>query len=247
MADLTGLSACAPPCARAAALAARLQALHQQIGQAERRAGRVPGSVALLAVSKGFPPADVLALARAGQTRFGESYLSEATGKMDACADTALEWHYVGRLQRRKLAAIAKRFAWVHSLETLEQARALGRARPPGAVPLQVCIQVNVDAERSKAGIAPAEARRLARDVAGMSGLALRGLMALPAPPAGQAELRAPFRRLAELFDALRDDGHLLDTLSMGMSADFEDAIAERATLVRVGTALFGPRGGGHR
>lgn len=244
-ADLTPLSAtCAPPAGtRAAALAGRLRALRERIAAAERAGGRPAGSVGLLAVSKGFPAQDVLALARAGQGAFGESYLSEALPKMAACGDAVAEWHYIGRLQRRKLGALAHQFAWVHSLESAAQAQALGRARPAGAPPLQVCIQVNVDAEPGKAGVMPEAAEALAHEVAGVPGLCLRGLMTLPAPPGQQAEPEAPFRRMAELLEALRARGHALDTLSMGMSADFEHAIAHGATLVRIGTALFGERG----
>lgn len=225
-------------------LLARLGQVRARIGAAERAAARPAGSVRLLAVSKSFPASDLRVLAGAGQRAFGESYLDEALCKIDAVAPApapAYEWHYIGRLQRRKLGAIARAFQWVHALENLAQAERLGPARDPARGPLDVCIQVNVDADPAKAGVAPDAAAALAHAVARVPGLRLRGLMTVPARTA-RADPGAPFARLRALFEALRADGLALDTLSMGMSADLEAAIAHGATLVRIGTAIFGTR-----
>lgn len=242
--SLTGLSANAqvPSYERSSVLLARLGQVRARIGAAERAAGRPAGSVRLLAVSKTFPASDLLVLGGAGQRAFGESYLDEALSKINAVAPApAYEWHYIGRLQRRKLGAIARAFQWVHALENLAQAERLGPARDPRDGPLDVCIQVNVDADPAKAGVAPDAAAPLAHAVARISGLRLRGLMTVPARPVG-ADPGASFARLGALFDALRAEGLALDTLSMGMSADLEAAIAHGATLVRIGTAIFGTR-----
>lgn len=221
----------------------RLRAIQDRIGAAERAAGRPPGSVSLLAVSKGVPATDIRALAAVGQRLFGESYLSEAAAKFDALADlVALEWHYIGPLQSNKTREIALRFDWVHSIDRARMARRLSDQRPADRPPLNICIQVNISAEPTKSGIDPDGLSDLVRSVIQLPGLRLRGLMAIPAPSAEPAERRAAFRRLHLLQQRCIDDGVALDTLSMGMSDDLEEAIAEGATMVRIGTALFGPR-----
>jgi len=227
-------------------VAAALAAVRARIEAAEARFGRTPGSAELLAVSKAKPAEAVAAARAAGQHAFGENYVQEAAAKMDTLADPSLEWHFIGPLQSNKTRAVAERFAWVHGVDRLKIARRLSAQRAPDAPPLQVCLQVNVSAEASKSGVAPAELTDLARAVAALPRLALRGLMAIPAPAAGLEAQRAPYRQLRELLEALqgalRGEAPDLDTLSMGMSADLEAAIAEGATLVRVGTAIFGER-----
>lgn len=239
---LTGLSDKPPasPAPRAGELRARLAQVQARIRAAEDAAGRPAGSVRLLAVSKGFGAGDVAALAHAGQGAFGESYLTEACDKIDTAP--ALEWHYIGRLQSGKLREIARRFAWVHSVETVEQARRLGAARPAGTSALEVCLQVNVDNDPRKAGAAPQQLRALAGAVVALPGIRLRGLMTVPALPEPGRDPRSPFLALAALARDLRRDGVALDTLSMGMSADLEAAVEAGASMVRIGTALFGAR-----
>jgi len=224
-----------PPCGR-------LRAVQARIAAAAREAGRDPAGLRLLAVSKTFDAAAVRAMAGCGQQAFGENYLQEALDKRAALADLPLEWHFIGPIQSNKTRPIAEHFAWVHSVDRLKIAERLSAQRPPGLPPLAVCIEVNVSGEASKGGVAPAELPALAEAVAKLSGLRLRGLMAIPAPEADPAAQRAAFRRVRELFDALVARGHALDTLSMGMSGDLEAAILEGATIVRVGTALFGSR-----
>ncbi len=220
----------------------RLQAVRARIAVAARQAGRDPGSIRLLAVSKTFDAAAVREMAACGQRAFGENYVQEAQDKMAALADLPLEWHFIGPIQSNKTRPITERFGWVHSLDRLKIAERLSAQRPPGLPPLQVCIEVNVSGEASKGGVAPADLPALADAVAKLPGLRLRGLMAIPAPSADPAAQRAAFRRVREGFDDLVARGHPLDTLSMGMSADLEAAILEGATIVRVGTALFGSR-----
>lgn len=227
-------------------LSMRYGALRERIAAACRAAGRAPGAVRLLAVSKTFGAHDVLALAALGQRAFGESYLQEALPKITGCAnerpDPGLEWHFVGPIQSNKTRPIAETFDWVHSVEREKIARRLSEQRPPGRAPLQVCVQVNVSGEASKSGCAPQEAPALARAIAAMPGLALRGVMAIPEPTDDVARQREQFARVRAVFDAIRAGGLDVDTLSMGMSDDLEAAIAEGATIVRVGTALFGTR-----
>lgn len=223
-------------------VAAALQAVHTRVRAAEERFGRVPGSVALLAVSKTRPPEDLRAAFVEGQRAFGENYVSEALGKMASLGDLAIEWHFIGPVQSNKTRPIAERFAWVHSVDREKVARRLAEHRPMGLPPLQVCVEVNVSGEESKSGVAPGELPALARTVAALPRLRLRGLMAVPAPEEDFELQRRAFRRLRELFEGLRGEGLPLDTLSMGMSGDLEAAVAEGATLVRVGTAIFGPR-----
>ncbi len=220
-----------------------LRALQTRIAAAERRAGRTPGTVALIAVGKGFPASDLRALAAAGQQRFGESYLGEALPKIDALAGLGLEWHYIGPIQSNKTRGIAARFDWAHGVDRARIAQRLSDQRPETSAPLNICVQVNLDAEAGKSGVAPDEARELVRFASRLPRLRVRGLMAIPAPDPDPARRRAAFGRLRELRDTIAAaEGLALDTLSIGMSDDFEEAIAEGATLVRVGSALFGAR-----
>lgn len=223
-------------------IAANLQAVRDRIAAAARASGRDPATVALLAVSKTWPAACVREAAAAGQHAFGENYLQEGIDKLAMLADAGLEWHFIGPLQSNKTRPAAEHFAWVHSIDRMRIAERLSAQRPAALPPLQVCVQVNVSGEASKSGCAPAEAPALCRRVAELPGLRLRGLMAIPEASDDIAAQRRPFRRLRELFDELRAAGLPLDTLSMGMSHDLEAAIAEGATVVRVGTAIFGER-----
>ena len=197
-----------------------------------------------MAVSKTFGPEAVLEAYRAGQRAFGENYLQEALDKIAALRQQApgLEWHFIGPMQSNKTRPIAEHFDWVHSVDRLKVAQRLSEQRPSGLAPLNVCLQVNISGEASKSGVAPAEAPALARAVAALPRLALRGLMAIPEPAAGEAAQRQPLRALRLLAERLRADGLALDTLSMGMSADLAAAIAEGSTMVRIGTAIFGNR-----
>ncbi|RQH04226.1 YggS family pyridoxal phosphate-dependent enzyme [Paraburkholderia dinghuensis] len=229
-------------------LARNLEAVQQRIAAAARNAGRNPHSVALLAVSKTFPAQDVRAAHAAGQRAFGENYVQEAVDKIEALADlrASLDWHFIGPLQSNKTRPVAERFDWVHSVDRLKIAQRLSEQRPVGMAPLNVCLQVNVSGEASKSGVAPQEAAQIARAIAALPNLRLRGLMSIPEPESTLAGQRAPHRQLRELFDALRADGLALDTLSMGMSADLEAAVLEGATIVRIGTAIFGARDYAH-
>ncbi|MEK6349884.1 MAG: YggS family pyridoxal phosphate-dependent enzyme [Burkholderia sp.] len=225
-------------------LAASLASVHRRIDDAARSAGRTPGDVALLAVSKTFPADAVREAHAAGQRAFGENYVQESLDKIAALAalrDT-LEWHFIGPLQSNKTRPVAEQFDWVHSVDRLKIAQRLAEQRPAHLPPLNVCVQVNVSGEASKSGVEPAEAAALAHAVAALPSLRLRGLMAIPEPAGDLDAQRAPHRQLRALFDALNADGLALDTLSMGMSADLEAAVLEGATLVRVGTAIFGAR-----
>ena len=220
----------------------RLRAVRDRIHAAEQRFQRPPGAVRLLAVSKTQPVTAVAAMAAAGQTGFGENYVQEALDKMTELAALALEWHFSGPIQANKTRPIAERFAWVHSVDRLKLAERLSAQRPASLPPLNVCLQVNIDREPTKHGLDPAEVSAIAAAVAVLPRLRLRGLMAIPAPATDFAAQRPAFARLRILQDQLTAAGLALDTLSMGMSDDLEAAIAEGATLVRVGTALFGPR-----
>jgi len=214
-----------------------LQAVKARIAEAARAAGRAPGAVALLAVSKTHPAALVEEACRAGQRAFGENYVQEAVEKMEALAALPLEWHLVGPLQSNKTRLVAERFHWVHTVERGKIARRLSEQRPAGLAPLNVLLQVNASGEASKSGIAPAAAAALAAAVAALPNLRLRGLMAIPEPGAP----RARFQEIGALFGRLRGEFGL-DTLSLGMSDDMEAAIAAGSTMVRVGTAIFGAR-----
>ncbi|TXF12657.1 YggS family pyridoxal phosphate-dependent enzyme [Pelomicrobium methylotrophicum] len=220
----------------------RLQAVAERIRRAAEAAGRAAQDIQLVAVSKTCPPEAVREAHRAGQRAFGESYVQEALEKMDALADLPLEWHFIGPIQSNKTGPIARRFAWVHGVDRDKIARRLADARPPEAPPLNICIQVNVSGEASKSGVAPDEVLALARTIISLPRLKLRGLMAIPRPTDDEAEQRRQFRTLRTIRDELEAHGIATDTLSMGMSDDLEAAIAEGATLVRVGTAIFGAR-----
>lgn len=220
----------------------RLAAVRARIATAAVRAGREPQSVRLLAASKQQPIAVIAALAAAGQHEFGENYVREAVAKIEALADAPVAWHFIGQLQGNKTREVAARFQWVHTLDRERIATRLDAQRPPGYRPLDVLLQVRLADEPGKGGIEPAGVPRLADFVRELPRLRLRGLMCMPPPATGEAAQRVPFRRLRELLEELNRRGHALDVLSMGMSADLEAAVLEGATLVRIGTALFGPR-----
>lgn len=223
-------------------IVANLQAVRARIATAAKQAGRQPRDVTLIAVSKTFPAAAVAQACECGQTAFGESYLQEALNKMDRLAALPLEWHFIGPIQSNKTRIIATRFQWVHSVDRARIAERLAAARPTGMSALDVCMQVNVSGEATKSGVDPAAAPALARLIAGLPQLRLRGLMAIPLPTADSAQQRRQFARVRELRDTITASGIPLDTLSMGMSDDLEAAIAEGATMVRVGSAIFGER-----
>jgi pyridoxal phosphate enzyme (YggS family) len=219
------------------------QEVTARIARAASAVGRDPGSVRLLAVSKTFPPGAIRAVHALGQRAFGENYVQECTAKMDTLADLAdIEWHLIGPLQSNKAAVAARHFAWVQTIDRMKIAERLAQARPADAAPLDVCVQVNASGEASKSGVAPADAVPLAKAVAALPRLRLRGIMGVPEPTEDAARRRAQFRVLRSCLDGCRGAGLAVDTLSMGMSADLEDAIAEGATLVRVGTSIFGAR-----
>jgi len=224
------------------AISAGLQECRERIAQACHLADRDTGSVHLLAVSKTFPAEAVREARAAGQRLFGESYLQEALPKQAALADLDLEWHFIGPIQSNKSRPIAEHFAWAHAVDRLKIAQRLAEARPLNLPPLNVCVQVNVSGEDSKHGVPLTEALPLAIGIAGLPGLRMRGFMCIPQATDDPAEQREPFRKLRTLFDQARAAGLPLDTLSMGMSGDLEAAILEGATLVRVGTAIFGLR-----
>ena len=221
---------------------AQLQAVRARMAAACQAAGRDVGSVRLLAVSKTFGAEAVRAAHAAGQTAFGENYIQEAVKKITFLADLPLEWHCIGPIQSNKTRLVAEHFAWAQTIDRLKIAQRLDEQRPPHLAPLQVCIQVNVDGGPSKSGIAPSEVPALARAVAALPRLRLRGLMCIPEPAPDFESARAVFARARALFDELNRDGLSLDTLSMGMTADLEAAIAAGSTMVRVGTAIFGTR-----
>jgi len=220
----------------------RVHLVRERVARAATRAGRSAQSVTLLAVTKAQPPEVVRAAMDCGLEDFGESYLQEALDKLDALRDLPLTWHFVGRIQSNKTRPIAERFAWVHAVDRLKIAARLAEQRPHYAPPLNVCLQVQLGDEANKGGAAPDELLTLAREVARLPRLALRGLMCIPPEEADPERQRAWFRELRRLYEALNAGGAALDTLSMGMSGDFEAAIEEGATIVRVGTALFGAR-----
>jgi PLP dependent protein len=221
---------------------ARLEGVRQRIAAAERRAGRAPGSVRLLAVSKQQPLEAIVAAAEAGQLEFGENYVQEGVAKVEALRGRPLTWHFIGRLQSNKTREVAEHFQWVHTVDRERIATRLDAQRPPLAPPLEVLLQVRLGDEPAKGGAAPAELPALADAVSRLPRLKLRGLMCIPPPARDEAAQRVPFRRLRELLEELNQRGHALDVLSMGMSDDLEAAVLEGATLVRIGTAVFGPR-----
>lgn len=232
-----------------AAINDNLQAVAARIRRAAESAGRDPASVHLLAVSKTQPPAALVGAYAAGQRSFGENYVQEALDKQEALRERLgaagareIEWHLIGPLQSNKTRVAAGSFDWVHTVDRLKTARRLSEGRASDARPLNVLIQVNVSGEPTKGGVSPAEVPALARDIAGLPHLRLRGLMAIPEPTDDTRVQRERFRAVRRLLEGLANDGLTLDTLSMGMSQDLEAAVAEGATMVRIGTAIFGAR-----
>ena len=225
-------------------IGSNLQEVKRRIHRACAEAGRDAHNVTLLAVSKTFDAGAVQAAFDAGQRAFGENYVQEALDKMAALAvlRTQIEWHLIGPLQSNKTRAVAEAFDWVQSVDRLKIAQRLSAQRPAALPPLQVCLQVNISGETSKSGLLPVELPEVARAVAALPQLRLRGLMAIPEPAADLHAQRAPHRALRELMTLLNNQGLALDTLSMGMSADLEAAVSEGTTLVREGSAIFGPR-----
>lgn len=219
-----------------------LQAIQQRLRQAEQAAQRPAHSVQLLAVSKTVSADRVRQAFAAGQTAFGENYVQEWLEKQQTLADLAIEWHFIGPLQSNKTRHVAELASWIHSVDRLKIAQRLSEQRPSTLPPLNVCLQVNVSGEASKSGVDPEQALALAQAIAALPKLRLRGLMCIPEAAADEAALAAQFRCLQQLFVELQQHGLTLDTLSMGMSADIELAVAQGATMVRVGSALFGAR-----
>jgi pyridoxal phosphate enzyme (YggS family) len=228
------------------AIRENLQAVRRRIADAADNAQRSAQQIELLAVSKTFDAAAVIDAAGTGQYAFGENYLQEALDKMASIRalqpDLKLEWHFIGPIQSNKTRAIAEHFDWVHSVDREKIAQRLSDQRPPELPPLNVCLQVNISAEASKSGVRPSDLPALATAVAQLPRIRLRGLMAIPEPQDDETRQRTAFRQMRELYERLRADGLPLDTLSMGMSADMDAAIAEGATIVRIGSAIFGNR-----
>lgn len=223
-------------------VARNIALVRERIGSAARACGRNPDEITLLAVSKGQPAPRISAALEAGQSAFGENYLQEALEKMPAFRNRNVVWHFIGALQANKTRSVAENFAWVQTVDRERIARRLSEQRPADLPPLNVCIEVRLSNEPSKHGALPADVPALAASIATLPRLRLRGLMTIPAPASDRNAQRLPFRQLRELHDRLCAAGHALDTLSMGMSDDLEAAIAEGATMVRIGTAIFGPR-----
>ena len=225
-------------------IADKLQQVRARIAQACASASRPVQSVTLLVVTKTYGPAAVREAFEAGERRFGENYVQEGVDKIAALADlrNSIEWHLIGPLQSNKTRVVAEQFDWVHSVDRLKIAQRLSEQRPAHLPPLQVCLQVNISGEVSKSGLMPAEVAAVAHAVAKLPRLVLRGLMAIPEPAEGFTAQRVPHRQLRELLQSVQVEGLALDTLSIGMSADLEAAIAEGATLVRIGSAIFGER-----
>ncbi len=228
-------------------IADKLQQVHERVARACAQATRPVQSVTLLVVSKTFGADAVREAVAAGERRFGENYVLEGVEKIAALSDLrdAIEWHLIGPLQSNKTRVVAEQFDWVHSVDRLKIAQRLSEQRPAQLAPLHVCLQVNISGETSKSGLRPDEVPAVAQAVAALPRVVLRGLMAIPEPAADFNAQRAPHRALHDLLESLNASGLALDTLSMGMSADLEAAIAEGATIVRVGSAIFGGRGGG--
>ena len=223
-------------------ISANLQAVRARIHEAALKWGRNPADITLLAVSKTWPASAVQDAAAAGQRSFGENYVQEGVDKAIELQALQFEWHFIGPLQSNKTRRVAETFDWVHSIDRLKIAERLSEQRPDSLAPLQVCLQVNVSGEDTKSGVALEEVPELAKRIASLPRLKLRGLMAIPAPVEDFSLQRPAFRRLREAFEQLNSAGLPIDTLSMGMSHDIEAAIAEGATMVRVGTAIFGER-----
>ncbi|MGH8529112.1 MAG: YggS family pyridoxal phosphate-dependent enzyme [Nevskiales bacterium] len=223
-------------------IAERIAVVQSRIGLACEFSGRDPRDVQLLAVSKGQPAEAIREAAAAGQRAFGENYLVEALVKIEALRELELEWHFIGPIQSNKTRRLTEHFSWAHSVDRLKVAERLSEQRAAGGPALSVCVQVNISGEKSKAGVTPTEAEALCRAVAALPRLKLRGLMVIPAPSADKEAQRSAYAATRSLFRELLDSGLVLDSLSMGMSADLDSAIAEGATIVRVGTDIFGPR-----
>ena len=219
-----------------------LQRIHKRIELAATSCGRDPATITLLAVSKTKPAEAIRAAREAGQTRFGENYVQEAIQKMEQLQDLDIEWHYIGGIQSNKTRLIAHAFDWVQGVASLKHARRLSEQRPADMPPLNLCLQINISGEASKQGVMPDEAPVLAREIARLPNIRLRGLMALPEPTEERQRQRLAFSKVRALLEELQRDGHALDTLSMGMSGDLEAAIEEGPTMVRIGTAIFGAR-----
>jgi pyridoxal phosphate enzyme (YggS family) len=220
----------------------RILAVHERIARAALTFSRNPRDISLLAVSKTFDHSAVRAAAQAGQRDFGENYLQEAIDKQKAVADSKLIWHFIGPIQSNKTRGIAENFAWAHSVDRLKIAERLSAQRPDALPPLNVCLEINISHEASKSGISSEALLDLAEQVAALPRLRLRGLMAIPAPTSDVVQQRTAFYRIRTLYNALNARGLGLDTLSMGMSGDYEAAIAEGSTMVRIGSAIFGAR-----
>lgn len=223
-------------------IASGLEKVKARIREIADKTGRQPETITLLAASKTNPAECLREAFAAGQTIFGENYLQEALGKIPSLADLPIEWHFIGPIQSNKTKRIAENFSWVHSIDRKKIADRLSKDRPESLPPLQVCLQVNVSGEDSKSGVAPDEAADLAAHIVGLPRLKLRGVMAIPELTKATALQRSQFRMLKEAYDQLKQAGYELDTISMGMSEDLDIAIEEGATLVRIGTAIFGPR-----
>ena len=225
-------------------IAQQIAKVRQRIQQAATLSGRDAGAIQLLAVSKTQPIDQILAAIEVGQLAFGESYVQEAIPKIEALATARddIEWHFIGPIQANKTMAIAQHFSWVHSIDRLKIAQRLSAQRPAHLPELNLCIQVNISGEASKSGVHSQALPELVQAIRGLDGLCLRGLMTIPAPSTDPQAQRRPFAELRELMLSLNTQGANLDTLSMGMSQDLEAAVAEGATIVRVGTDIFGPR-----
>ena len=229
------------------AIVSNLQAVQQSITRAAFTSKRALSEINLLAVSKTFPSSAVREAYLAGQREFGENYVQEALAKINELRDLQIVWHFIGPIQGNKTRAIAENFAWVHGVDRLKIAQRLSEQRPLRLTPLNICLQVNVSGEDSKSGVSPLEIGKLAVEVSELPHLRLRGLMAIPAPAASPDVQRKPFAQLRELMLEIRAKGIEMDTLSMGMSHDFEAAIQEGATIIRIGTAIFGHRDYGEK
>ncbi|MGZ8252789.1 MAG: YggS family pyridoxal phosphate-dependent enzyme [Methylophilaceae bacterium] len=223
-------------------IAVRLQAARASIDKAVTNTGRQPEHITLIAVSKAQPASSIREAYAQGQRLFGENYLQEALDKQAQLNELDIEWHFIGPIQSNKTQLIAQHFAWVHGVDRLKIAQRLNDARPAHLPPLQVCIQVNVSNEQSKSGMQPEQVAALAQAILALPRLQLRGLMAIPAPTKDTGLQHKQFKMVRELFQQLNAAGFGLDTLSMGMSDDFAIAIAEGATMIRIGTAIFGAR-----
>ncbi len=224
------------------AILSNLQAVRAAIAEAARMANRNSAEITLLAVSKTMPAALIREAYNHGQHAFGENYVQEALDKMRELHDLPLEWHFIGPIQGNKTRVIAENFSWVHSVDRLKIAQRLSEQRSQTLPPLNICLQINVSGEASKGGVAPEEAAAVAAAIAALPRLKLRGLMAIPAPAGGLQAQREPFAAMREIMAKLNTQGLKLDTLSMGMSHDLTAAILEGATIVRIGTAIFGKR-----